>query len=117
MKVRMKEQYRQFVYPKTMCPPPIQVKTKGALKGATKRPSYSQDEGSTNRSHSLFEHVDSQNPDTLVFRSSCGRKKSARKSSQSLHPTPVATPKCIWPNLTQLPPFMHPFFEHVIDVA
>ncbi|MCI48360.1 hypothetical protein A2U01_0069603, partial [Trifolium medium] len=34
MKVHLKEQFRQFVYPETMtmCPPPDKVKTKGAPK-------------------------------------------------------------------------------------
>ncbi|MCI26583.1 hypothetical protein A2U01_0047779, partial [Trifolium medium] len=89
MKINMKERFRQFVYPETtlMCPPPDQVKTKGSPKGSTKRPSYSQEERSTMRSPSLFEHAEFP------------------------HPPPVATLKRAWSNLDQLPLFMHPFIE------
>ncbi|KAK2436914.1 hypothetical protein QL285_021874 [Trifolium repens] len=62
MKVHMKEMFRQLVNIGTtsMCPPHNQVKWKGAPKGWSKRPRYSQEERSTKRSPSLVEHVELQ---------------------------------------------------------
>ncbi|MCI32036.1 hypothetical protein A2U01_0053248, partial [Trifolium medium] len=90
---------------------------KGWPKGSSKRPSYSQDERSTKHSPSLVEHAESQYPDTPVSQLLDARRKSSQKCSQSPHPTPVATPKRTWPNMEQLPLFMHPFIENVIDIA
>jgi hypothetical protein len=70
-----------------MCPPPNQVKCKGAPNDWSKRPRYSQEERSTKRSPSLVEHVESQ--------CSYAGQKSGRKTSQTL--------KCSWPNLNHLP--------------
>ncbi|MCI34565.1 hypothetical protein A2U01_0055785 [Trifolium medium] len=69
------------------------------------------------RSPSLVEHAESQDPDTHLSQLSDARRKSSRKCSQSPHPAPVQTSKPSWPNLGQLPLFMHPFIENVQDVA
>ncbi|PNX84738.1 hypothetical protein L195_g040801, partial [Trifolium pratense] len=115
MKVHIKERFRQFVYPETttMCPPPSQVKTKGASRGWANRPSCTPEERSTKRSPSLFEHAESRHDQSQL---SEGRQKSSRKCSQS-SPNPARVPKTkpSWPNLGQLPLFMHPFIENVQD--
>ncbi|XP_045802775.1 uncharacterized protein LOC123896435 [Trifolium pratense] len=98
-----------------MCPPPSQVKTKGAPKVWANRPSYNLEERSTKRLPSLFEHAGSQYNLSQLLE---GRHKSSRKWSQSsLNPAPVQKSKPSWPNLGQLPLFMHPFIENIQDVA
>ncbi|KAK2375246.1 hypothetical protein QL285_076148 [Trifolium repens] len=79
-------------------------RSQGALKGWSKRPKYSQEERSTKCSPSLVEHVESQ--------CSQAEAKCARKRSKS--PNPASKPS--WPNLNELPLFMHQYFENVIKV-
>ncbi|MCH85802.1 protein FAR1-RELATED SEQUENCE 5 [Trifolium medium] len=122
MKVHMKEKFRQFVYPETtsMVPPPNKVACKGAPKGWSKRPSYSQEERSTKRQLSQSEHAeaDAEWADRQLSQPSQPRRKSSRQSSQSSpHPTRAASPTHNWPMAKLLPIFMHPFIENVIDVT
>ncbi|KAH1265433.1 PKS-NRPS hybrid synthetase [Glycine max] len=102
-KVTFKSKLREFAFPDetSMCPPPTQVKMKGAPKKVMKR-----SERSTKRDPSYWEYVDAyhlvQNRNTLV-----------RPSASSF--TPPKPAKMI-PMLDQFPPFMHGFIEDVVDV-
>ncbi|MCI02850.1 hypothetical protein A2U01_0023884 [Trifolium medium] len=83
MKVHMKEKFRQFVYSETtsMVPPPNKVACKGAPKGWSKQPSYSQEERSTKRQLSQSEHAEANAEwaDKLLSQPSQSRRKSSRQ--------------------------------------
>ncbi|KAH1232863.1 Protein FAR1-RELATED SEQUENCE 5 [Glycine max] len=102
-KVTFKSKLREFAFPDetSMCPPPTQVKTKGAPKKVMKR-----SERSTKRDPSYWEYVD-------VYHSVQNSNTSIRPSASSFAPP---KPAKMIPMLDQFPLFMHGFIEDVVDV-
>ncbi|KAH1265882.1 Protein FAR1-RELATED SEQUENCE 5 [Glycine max] len=102
-KVTFKSKLREFAFPDetSMCPPPTQVKTKGALKKVMKR-----SERSTKRDPFYWEYVD-------AYHSVQNSNTSVRPSTSSFAPP---KPARMIPMLDQFPPFMHGFIEDVVDV-
>ena len=102
-KVTFKSKLREFAFPDktSMCPPPTQVKTKGAPKKVMKR-----SERSTKRDPSYWEYVD-------AYHSVQNSNTSVRPSASSFEPP---KPARMIPMLDQFPPFMHGFIEDVVDV-
>ena len=96
MKLEVKEVLRQLAFPEItmMSPPPRKIPTKGAKK----KVDITRSKGkvtSTSRIPSLWEVVDSQNPDSQPSpsprTSSFKRKKGARLGKTSLSPLPPPT--------------------------
>jgi len=112
MKVHIREKIYKFFLLETtsMPPPPWKFKTKGAPK-KDKHIVWL-----TKRSPSLWEHVDSRDPDTQVsYSKSTGSSRiSVHKSNMSPNPPPV---KVNIQHKDKISLFMHEFIEKVMDVV
>src|SRR3954466_5480808 len=78
MKMHIKEQLRKIVFPETTDLKPTSQPVK--MKGAPKKPKNPQEDTSTKRSPSYFEHVDALFPDSPTPKSKCSDNKEARIS-------------------------------------
>jgi len=114
MKVSIKEQFRQFVLSETTFTRPSQRKanTKGALKNDKHIVQ------STMLSPSLWEYVDSDDPDTNASQSKLkvSTKKSVHKSNMSPNPNTPSV-KVHIPQKNKITSIMHEYIKKVVDVA
>src|SRR3954468_10705608 len=100
-KMHIKEQLRKIAFPETtdLKPPSQPVKTKGA----PKKSKITQDDTSTKRSPSYFEHVDALFPDSPTPKSKCSGNKGARISKPP-HTPPIKKSLVIY--IDEMPLFM-----------
>ncbi|XP_058727480.1 uncharacterized protein LOC131598969 [Vicia villosa] len=112
MKMHIKEQLRKIAFPETtdLKPPSQPVKTKGA----PKKSKITQEDTSTKRSPSYFEHVDASFPDSPTPKSKCSDYKGARISKPPRTP-PIKKSPIVY--IDEMPLFMHKYIYNIVDVG
>ncbi|XP_058779128.1 uncharacterized protein LOC131653097 [Vicia villosa] len=110
--MNIKEQLRKIAFPETtdLKPPSQPVKTKGA----PKRSKITQDDTSTKRSPSYFEHVDASFPDSPTPKSKCSGNKGARISKPPRTP-PIKKSPIVY--IDEMSLFMHKYIDNIVDVG
>src|SRR4051812_44256319 len=91
-------------------PPSQPVKTKGA----PKKSKNTQEDTSTKRSPSYFEHVDALFPDSTTPKSKGSGNKGARISKPPRTPSIKKSPVIY---IDEMPRFMHKYIDNIIDVG
>ncbi|XP_058776317.1 uncharacterized protein LOC131650630 [Vicia villosa] len=91
-------------------PPSQPVKTKGA----PKEPKSTQEDTSTKRSHSYFEHVDALILDSPTPKSKSSANKGARISKLPRTP-PIKKSPMIY--IDEMPLFMHKYIDNIVEVG
>ena len=95
----------------TSLTPPVQ---KLKTKGAQKRKRSTLDDSSTTREPSFWEHVDAQFPDSQASQTKPPLQK--KKSVCVVNPSPTPTPTQYIPFIDQMPNFMKPYIEKIVNV-
>src|SRR3954464_12611932 len=110
--MHIKKQLRKIAFPETtdLKPPSQPVKTKGA----PKKFKITQDDTSTKRSSSYFEHVDASFPDSPTPKSKCSGNKGARISKPPRTP-PIKKSPIVY--IDEMPLFMHKYIDNIVDVG
>src|SRR4051812_30407344 len=111
-KMHIKEQLREIAFPETtdLKPPSQPVKTKGA----PKKSKNTQEDTSTKRSPSYFEHVDALFPNSPTPKSKGSGNKGAHISKPPRTP-PIKKSPVIY--IDEMPRFMHKYIDNIIDVG
>jgi histone-lysine N-methyltransferase SETD2 len=115
MKGAIRDQLREIAFPETtsLKPPKEKVAPKGGKKKkvakGTSRVTRSKNQ-STSREPSGWEHVDKQYPGTQASQKKPSSSKSKAKVSE---PSPTR----IIPRIREMPKFMHPYIDDIVDVV
>src|SRR4051812_1550452 len=112
-KLHIKEQLRKIAFPETtdLKPPSQPIKTKGA----PKKSKITQDDNSTKRAPSYFEHVDSSLPEIQETpKPKCSGNKGARISKPPRTP-PIKKSPIVY--IDEMPLFMHKYIDNIVDVG
>src|SRR3954464_5591362 len=111
--MHIKKQLQKIAFPETidLKPPSQPIKTKGA----PKKSKITQDDTSTKRSPSYFEHVDASFSEIHETpKSTCSGNKGARISKPPRTP-PIKKSPIVY--IDEMPLFMHKYIDNIVDVG